>query len=61
LKTDSFVSPSDQGDEFILHNSNLLFYIDVRLVPPCCVKVKSKRNHIPIIYGTMFRLQHLGG
>ncbi len=34
LKTDSFVSPGDQGDGFVLH-TNLLFSVDVWLTLAC--------------------------
>jgi len=58
LKTDSLISPGDQGDGFVLHG-NLLFASMCGQRRLAILKKRPKRNHIPIICGTMFRLQWL--
>jgi hypothetical protein len=54
LKTDSLIGAGDEGDGFVLH-SHLQLCIAVWPTPPSCARLE-KRNGIPFVYGTVFRL-----
>jgi hypothetical protein len=51
------LAPGDQGERFVEHNNSSFFCLEVWPTPPGYAKEKSKRNHVPIVYGTLFRLQ----